>query len=310
MTKMTEFTFLSTDGKTKLHAMEWRPEGDVKAVVQILHGVSEHISRYDHFARFLCDNGFAVVGHDHLGHGESVTECGVSVYFGDGNTWNTVVDDAYALHCRIKEQYPDTKLVMMGHSMGSFLCRTYLIRYPGTVDAAIVMGTGWQAGGKLNAGLALSAMMAKKDPRSASPLVNNMAFGSYNKAFKPQRTVFDWLSADVGNVDAYMADPLCGQPATVGLFHEMLWGIKFNQKFSSLDKMDGHTPVLLISGGADPVGDMGAGVRQTYTEFKRAGVGDCTLKLYPGLRHEILNEKAHRDEVYGDILTWLEAKVG
>lgn len=310
MTKLTEFTFLSTDGKTKLHAMEWRPEGDVRAVLQILHGVSEHISRYDHFARYLCDHGFAVVGHDHLGHGDSVTDCGVPVYFGDGNTWNTVVDDAYVLHCRIKETFPDKKLVLMGHSMGSFLCRTYLIRYPGTVDAAIVMGTGWQSGAKLSGGLALSGVMARRDPRNASAMVNNMAFGSYNKPFKPQRTVFDWLSVDVSNVDAYMNDPQCGQSATVGLFHEMLWGIRFNQRFGNLDKMDGHTPVLLISGGADPVGDMGAGVRQTYTEFKRAGVGDCTLKLYPGLRHEILNEKDHRSEVYGDILHWLEDKVG
>ena len=111
-------------------------------------------------------------------------------------------------------------------------------------------------------------------------------------------------------MDAYIADPKCGESATVGLFHEMLWGIRFNQRFSSLNKMDGHTPVLLISGGDDPVGDMGRGVRQTYTEFKRAGVADCTLILYPGLRHEILNEKAQQDKVYGDILSWLEDKVG
>ena len=135
MTKLTEFTFLSTDGKTRLHAMEWRPEGDVRAVVQILHGVSEHISRYDRFARFLCDHGFAVVGHDHLGHGDSVGEGDTPIYFGKGNTWNTVVDDAYALHCRIKESFPGTKLVLMGHSMGSFLCRTFLrfgTAFPGT----------------------------------------------------------------------------------------------------------------------------------------------------------------------------------
>ena len=310
MTKLTEFTFLSTDGKTRLHAMEWRQEGDIRAVVQILHGVSEHISRYDHFARFLCDHGFAVVGHDHLGHGDSVGEGDTPIFFGHGNTWNTVVDDAYALHCRIKESFPGTKLVLMGHSMGSFLCRTYLIRYAGTVDAAIVMGTGWQPGAKLSGGLAIAGLMAKKDPTNASAFVNNLAFGSYNAPFKPQRTAFDWLSADTDNVDAYIADPKCGESATVGLFHEMLWGIRFNQRFSSLNKMDGHTPVLLISGGDDPVGDMGRGVRQTYTEFKRSGVADCTIILYPGLRHEILNEKAQQDKVYGDILSWLEDKVG
>lgn len=136
-----------------------------------------------------------------------------------------------------------------------------------------------------------------------------LAFGAYNKTFKPNRTECDWLSADEENVDEYIADPLCGHDATVGLFREMLWGIRFNQRPTNLRKMDKTTPVLLISGEDDPVGGMGAGVRQTYQAFRHAGVTDCTLRLYHGLRHELLNEKAHRGAVYQDIWNWMEGKL-
>ena len=309
MTNMQDFTFLSGDGKTYLHGISWLPEGKPVAVLQICHGVAEHIRRYDGFARFLNQRGVAVVGHDHLGHGESVKAGDTPVYFGPGSTWQTVVDDIYTLHNRLRQQFPDVPMVLMGHSMGSFLARTYLIRYPGTVKAAILMGTGWQGSLTVEAGLAAARVIAAvKGENAASRFVNDLAFGGYNKRFKPNRTAVDWLSADEENVDAYIADPLCGADATVGLFRELLRGVRYNQSFSHLDRMDGKTPVLLISGECDPVGGMGAGVRQTYREFKRAGVGDCTLKLYPGLRHEILNEKAMQQTVYEDIWAWMKEK--
>ena len=310
MTKKTDFTFLSSDGRTRLHGISWVPEGAAPAaVLQIVHGVAEHIDRYDGFARFLNGHGVIVVGHDHLGHGRSLTEGGTPVYFGRGNTWNTPVDDIYVLHTRIGEQYPDLPLLLMGHSMGSFLSRTYLIRYPGTVKAAILMGTGWQSGAVLRGGLALAGVLKRKDPAATSDTVTELAFGAYNKAFKPNRTAFDWLSADEENVDAYIADPMCGHDATVGLFYEMLSGIRFNQRRSNLDRMDKDTPLLLISGQDDPVGGMGEGVRRTYQEFRHAGVKDCTLKLYPGARHELLNERAWQDTVYQDIWNWMEGKL-
>ena len=310
MTKKTDFTFLSSDGKTRLHGIAWIPE-DVTpvAVLQIVHGVAEYVGRYDDFARFLNRRGIIVVGHDHLGHGLSLPEGGTPVYFGDGNTWSTPVDDIYVLHTKLKEQYPHLPLLLMGHSMGSFLSRTYLIRYPGTVKAAILMGTGWQSAAALTGGLALAGMLKRRNAAATNDTVTELAFGAYNKTFKPNRTDYDWLSADEENVDAYMADPLCGQDATVGLFYEMLSGIRFNQRRGNLERMDKTMPILLISGEDDPVGGMGAGVRQTYAEFKRAGITDCTLKLYPGLRHELLNEKAHRDEIYQDIWSWMEEKL-
>ena len=311
MTNMTEFTFLSTDGKTQLHGMRWEPEGgSVRAVLQICHGVAEHIARYDAFARYLNGLGIAVVGHDHLGHGLSLSEGGTPVYFGAGNTWNTVVDDIYVLHQRIRLWYPDVPLCIMGHSMGSFLTRTYLIRYPGTVKAAVIMGTGWQPKAVIAGGMAVAkAVGAVVGENGTSDLVTNLAFGAYNKLFAPNRTSCDWLSADEDNVDAYMADPLCGADATVGLFRQMLSGIRFNQKLSNLRQMDPRIPVLFVAGEKDPVGDCGNGVRRTYQEFRRAGVQDCTLKLYPGLRHEILNEKAQQQQIFEDIGQWLTSKL-
>lgn len=311
MTEVREFTFSSSDGRSSLHGMEWRPtDREPVAVLQLVHGVADHIARYDDFARFLNGHGILVAGHDHLGHGGSVPEGGVPFYFGDGADWKTVTDDVRLLHEQLRERYPALPMLLLGHSMGSFLARSYLIRYPGTVQAAVIMGTGWQgeltlAEGRLLAGLAC----AVRGAAGTSRLVTKLAFGSYNSCFREKRTSHDWLSADTDNVDRYLADPMCQGQVTVGLFRQMLRGIRFNQAWRNMDKMDPDTPLLLISGAQDPVGDMGAGVRRTHDSFRRCGVQDMTVKLYPGLRHEILNEGEARLQVYEDILQWLEEKL-
>ena len=188
--------------------------------------------------------------------------------------------------------------------------RTYLIRYPGTVKAAVIMGTGWQPRAAITGGLALAnAIAAVSGENATSELVTELAFGSYNKLFAPNRTKVDWLSADESNVDDYIADPLCGADATVGLFRQMLHGIRFNQRQSHLRQMDREMPVLFVAGDKDPVGSCGKGVRQTYDAFRAAGMRDCTLKLYPGLRHEILNEKAYTADITKNIEAWLLSRL-
>ena len=307
MINIEEFTFLSSDGQTRLHAMLWLPEGEIRGILQIAHGVAEHVARYDGFARYLCARGIAVAGHDHLGHGKSLPDGATPVYFGAQDGWQHAVDDIHALHQRLQEEFPNMPLCIMGHSMGSFLTRSYLIRYPGTVRAAVIMGTGWQPAPVIAAGRTLAKLIARREGADAtSDLVTKLAFGGYNKAFAPNRTGYDWLSADSENVDRYIADPLCGADATVGLFRQMLRGIAFNQNPKNLARMDSSLPVLLISGDRDPVGDMGKGVRRTADAFRKAGLSDVTLKLYPGLRHEILNEGPMRQTVYEDIWHWLE----
>lgn len=304
-----EFTYPSADGKTAIHAVEWLPEGAPRGVVQISHGVSEYILRYEPFAAFLTGRGFAVTGNDHLGHGGSVPPGGTWRYFGGPGSWDMVVEDIYTLRNREKANFRGLPYFLLGHSMGSFLARTYLIRYPDTVDGAIIMGTGQMppalvAGGRLVA----AAEIRRLGERAFSPMVSRLSFEAYNKIFRPNRTEKDWLSVDEGNVDAFIADPLCGGDATLGLFREMLDGIRLITKQSNVEKMNLNTPVFFVSGDMDPVGDCGKGVRRAYGSFQKAGVRDVTMKLYPGMRHEILNDVC-RETVYRDLLAWMEARM-
>ena len=302
-----EFVFPSADGNTSIHAVQWLPEDDVRAVVQISHGVSEYILRYEPFAQYLTDRGFAVVGHDHLGHGSSVAPGAARLYFGPKGSWKWVVDDIEKRRCLARESFPNVPYFLLGHSMGSFLARTYLIRYPGRVDGAILMGTGQMSPALITAGKAIAARESRRvGEEHSSSLVEKLAFGTYNRIFAPNRTAFDWLSRSTENVDQYLADPLCGGDPTIGLFREMLRGIACIEKQENLKRMNRNTPVLFLSGQDDPVGDMGKGVRRAYRSFRRSGVRDVEIRLYQGLRHEILQETG-REKVYADVAHWLEA---
>ena len=304
-----EFTFLSADGKTSIHAVEWLPDSPPRAVLQIAHGVSEYILRYKAFARYLTDRGIAVIGNDHLGHGASAAPAAPRIYFGPKGSWDWVLADLHTLHNHARSRFPGVPCFLMGHSMGSFLARTYLIRYPGAADGAILMGTGQMAPALIAGGRAVAAVESLRLGETVpSPLVAKLSFGPYNKVFAPNRTPFDWLSVNTENVDAYMADPLCGEPASTGLFREMLNGMAYISKPENLKKMNLNAPVLFISGAMDPVGDCGKGVERAYQSFLNAGAQDVALKLYPNLRHEILQEDC-RETVSQDILLWLESKL-
>ena len=305
----SEFFFPSSDGKTLIHVNQWTPsERRILGVVQIAHGVAEYGARYAPFARFLCGHGFVVVANDHLGHGQSLIPGGPMVYLGEKDGWWNVVDDMECLRSRVAKVFPDRPYFLFGHSMGSFLSRTHLIRYPGRLDGCILCGTGHQspaliAGGKLIADREIRRLGKK----AFSARADDLAFGAYNKAFAPTRTRFDWVSASEENVDAYIADPLCGGDTSLGLFRDMLDGLSCITRQSNMNKMDKELPVFFIAGDQDPVGDMGRGVRRACDCFRRAGIRDLSIKLYHGLRHEILNE-ASRLYVYQDVLDWLEAR--
>lgn len=305
-----EFTFPSADGRTAVHAVDWLPEGRPRAVLQISHGVAEYILRYEPLAEYLTARGLAVAGHDHLGHGGSVAPGGTRLYFGPKGSWNWVVDDLYARYNLLKRQFPDIPLFLLGHSMGSFLARTYLIRYPGTVDGCIIMGTGQMSAALAAAGRVVAALERRRvGEDQTSPVVERLAFGAYNKRFAPNRTGFDWLSLNEENVDRYIADPLCGGNASIGLFREMLGGLRFIARPENLKKMNANTPVLFVSGAMDPVGDCGKGVRRAYRSFLKAGARDVSLQLYPELRHEILNEDC-REDIFRDLYLWLTERAG
>ena len=309
MPTFEDFTFPSSTGKNTIHARKCTPDGQPRAVIQIAHGIAEHINRYDNFAAFLADNGFVVVGNDHLGHGKSIQSPEEQGIFAEADGWNRVVEDMDRLHDLMRSEYPGLPYIFFGHSMGSFLTRTYLIRHPDQYDAAIISGTGHQAKPLVFAGNAAAGLMVKmKGPRADGQALNDMAFGSYCKKIPDPRTPFDWLSRDPAQVDKYIADPLCGFVAKVSLYRDMMQGVKFITNQQNINAMSKEQPIYFMSGQDDPVGDYGVGVDKAYKAFCRAGLKDVTIRLYPGGRHEMLNE-INKADVYRDILNWLNSKL-
>ena len=266
-------------------------------------------SRAEALRRFLAEHGFAVVGHDHLGHGRTARNPLEFGWFADRDGWKHVVKDVRALRERVGAEYPGLPCFLLGHSMGSFVVRGYLMFWPGTVDGAILSGTGQEPPATVAAGRALSALLIRlKGPRAHSPLLDALSVGRYNGQFKPVRTSADWISRDTVVVDAYRADPLCRFLPTVGMYHDMMVGLQLLAKPANLARMDPDTPVYFFAGDRDPVGANGAGVKKVAGWFRDAGVKDLTVRLYPEGRHEMLNE-ANRDEVYRDVLSWLERRL-
>lgn len=299
---MKEFEYPSKGGG-HIHAYQWQPQGAPVAVVQIVHGIAEHMLRYDDFARFLNTKGVLVVGEDHMGHGKSIGE-GTPLYFEGG--WENAADDTYELLRRTRAEYPDLPYLLFGHSMGSFLARTLLFRYPDAgLRAAIICGTGWQPTPVLYAGRALCALeKCRVGGKEHSKLLNRLIFGAYNAKFKDAKTPNDWICAKREVVDRYNADPLCGGMATVGLSQDMLGGIAMIQKKSNLCAMPKELPVFFIAGKCDPVGSMGKGVQKTAKRFRDSGMTNVALRLYDG-RHEILNEENHAT-VYRDVWDFIQ----
>ena len=309
MPSFQEFTFTSSTGMNRIRAKKYLPDGEAKAIVQIAHGIAEHIDRYAEFMEFLAGNGYIVVANDHLGHGKSINGPEDLGFFAARDGWNYVLRDMEKLHDRTVKEHPGLPYVMFGHSMGSFLTRTYLIRYPGKYDAAILSGTGHQAKPMVLGGYALASAAVKLyGPRKVGDKLNSIAFGAYNKGFENPRTAFDWLSRDEAQVDKYIADPLCGFVATVSLFRDMMGGIKFITDQKNINTMSRTQPVYFMSGDCDPVGDNGKGVERAYKAFCDAGLHDVMIRLYPGGRHEMLNE-VNKYDVYKDILAWIQEKV-
>ncbi len=309
MREIEQFNFLSSNKRSNINAVLWPADNETIGVVQISHGVAEHIKRYDHFARFLNTHGFAVAANDHIGHGESFENDEDYLYFDDDNGWFCVVEDMKKLHDIVSEKYAKVPYFIFGHSMGSFLTRSYLIIYNKSLSGAILSGTGYTPSLILSAGRAAASVSAAfKGKRTRSTLLDKLAFGGYNKAFAPNRTKSDWLTRDNTEVDKYISDPKCGGIPTTGLFMQMFRGIAYNQKPSNLLLMDKNLPVLFISGDADPVGGFGEGVKNSYKTFVKAGMKDVSFKLYHNARHELLNE-TNKYEAYSYISDWLLSKI-
>ena len=306
--KKENIYFESRDGVSKLHAIVWSDETKKPiGILQIIHGMAEYIDRYDDFARFMVEKGFVVVGDDHLGHGDSVGENGTFGYFCKKDPATVLVRDEHRLKKLMEAKYKGVPYYILGHSMGSFIARNYLNRYGSGIQGMIVMGTGNQSKALLSASKVLVGLTGFFcGEKHVAKFINKLAFGTYNRAIEDAKTNVDWLTKDETIVDKYIADERCGFTFTVngfrGLF-ELIYRLQEPKNFVNIPK---QIPVFFVSGEEDPVGDYGEGVIGAKNDLVRAGLENVSMKLYPGDRHEILNE-TDKDIVYQDIYEWLES---
>jgi alpha-beta hydrolase superfamily lysophospholipase len=305
---MPDSTFTLDSPGEQIHVYRWEPDGPVKAVVQVAHGMAEHAARYERFARALNAAGYAVYANDHRGHGRTAGSEARTGVFAQAEGWNAVITDMAALTRRIHEDHHAKPVFLLGHSMGSFLARTYAASHGHEIDGLVLSGTAGDAGalGKVGLGVARAESRIRGRNRR-SPLLDKATFGAYNKGIANPRTKFDWLSRDPDEVDKYVADPYCGWVATAGFYDDLFRGLALINSDAHVASVRKDLPILLVAGDRDPVGAGGGkGPTAVAEQFRRAGVSDVSLTLYPGARHEILNE-TNRDTVTADIVAWLDA---
>lgn len=270
--------------------MLWQPEGETKALLQITHGMTEHIGRYEAFAEEMTACGIAVAGFDLRGHGANPGDRAVASFGETG--WEAAVSDMKCFYGLLEVRFPNVPHYLHGFSLGSFLLREYLSRYPEDGAGAVILGTGNQPGWLLSVMMAIVEGQIKKVGFDGySPLVRQLSFGTYNQKFKPSRTEKDWLCSDRETIDDFLADPLCRENFSAGLFWQMLAAMKRTGGKNACATWDRAKPVLLICGAQDPVGNMGRGAKGVRNAMAQAGV-DVTFHLLPGSRHMILGEKA------------------
>lgn len=306
---MERRSFICNDSRA-LSYLAWLPAKDQKtvAVLHILHGMAEHAERYDSFAKYLNSHNIAVFAQDHRGHGQSI-ENDLKGFFADKNGWNRVVEDAIELSDYISGLYTGVPLFLMGHSMGSFMARCVMVKRAELYDGVIIMGTGAAQGVVGKAGQVIANMQIKKNgPHMPSLSMNKLAFGSYNKKFRPALTGFEWLSRDTKQVRKYINDPLCGFVCTAEFFKDLLTGIEEANNKANAKLLPKALPLLIISGSDDPVGNFSKGVKTVYKLYLNAGLKNVQLKLIEGGRHEILNE-TNKTEVYKVLLDWLNSLI-
>lgn len=304
-----ETLFLTMDDGARIFVRAWNevkcpPGGGPRGVLQIAHGMAEHGARYETFARFCNEHGFIVVAGDHRGHGQTGENTGVMGYFAEKDGFDRVVSDLLAIRNWIGERYPSLPIFLMGHSMGSFLSRRYLQQYGDTMDGAILMGSGGDPGFAAKIGKLVARLQMNANPKKPSKLLDTMAFGTYNRRIKGAVTKFDWLSRDGDEVQKYIADLLCGMVCSAGFFYDLFTGLELIHDPALIHHIPKEIPIFVVSGDADPVGGYGRGIAEFVGQLKKYGATNIEVKLYPGARHELLQE-INKQEVMEDLIEWL-----
>lgn len=299
------FKFKSSDGITDIYGVKWEVK-EPKAIIQVAHGMSEFIDRYEDFAKYLNKYGIIVVGNDHIGHGNSISSMKGPMYFGADNSWNFVVDDLFTVYKKTKEEYPDVPYFMLGFSLGSFLMRSMVLNYSEGMDGVILIGTGQVLPAQAKIALTVAKIEKIIHGDKAMPnSIDNFTFAAYNKDFKPNRTKMDWLCSNEEALDIFLDDERRGEAFTVGLFRELIKVMLYSRDIKNIDNQDKKLPILLLSGEEDVVGDYTNGIKNLYNDYKKVGIKNVDMKFYPDARHDILNEK-NKEEVYEDIVGWTD----
>nr|WP_192597454.1 alpha/beta hydrolase [Sporosarcina limicola] len=276
--------------------------------IHLLHGMSEHIGRYEAFAQYLVLKGYIVSGHDHRGHGETAELNGLKGHFADKLGFDRVVQDVYEVISYVRAHHPSPQFVLFGHSMGSFVARRYVQLHGEEVDLAIFSGTGGDPGASRIAGQVAAYLLGKKNGfNQPDHFLNKLVFGGFNKSVQNPKTPFDWLSTKTEAVEKYINDPACGIVPTTRFFADLFEGLGKIHSQEEINKIPKNLPILLFSGSEDPVGDNGKGVWNVAKHYDRAGIVDVTVKLFEGGRHEMLHEKNSR-YVFETVTDWIEKK--
>lgn len=294
-----EHRYPSANGRDTVYAKLYLPQGQPRGLVQISHGMAEHIGRYDEFMRYLCVQGYVVVGNDHIGHGHTAANSSWLGHLAHQKGFDCLVTDLHQLSQYVRGLYPGLPQVLLGHSMGSFAARLYASRYGKELAGLVLSGTG---GGNhlLPWAVLIKRMAGSRGGNKPSRLLDKLAFGGFNRGIRKPKTPYDWLSRDAAAVASYITDPYCGFVFSASAFGDLFTGIYWANHRAWYLAVPKALPILLLSGDQDPVGDYGKGVRKVYEGLRRAGVQDVRLKLYPAGRHEMLNE-LNRQQVYEEI---------
>ena len=299
-----EFNFVSSDGITNINCVSWECENP-KGVIQISHGISEYIERYDEFAKYFNELGYIVVGNDSIGHGNSVSVEKGPMYFGGENSYEYLIKDTYTLYNTIREKYIDIPYYMLGFSLGSFVMRCLVIQKQINIDGLILVGSGHNSNIEIQLGKFMCKLELKKHKdNEVTDKINDLAINAHNKKFKNTRTCMDWLCSNEEAIDTYLNDSRIKKDYTIGIFRELLNSMSFACDKKNISKMYKKTPVLFLSGSDDAVGGFTKGVKKTYNMFKKCGVENIDMKLYPNLRHDLFHEKNNK-EIFDDIEKWL-----
>ncbi|MBQ7374435.1 MAG: alpha/beta fold hydrolase [Clostridia bacterium] len=307
---LKEFSFPSSDGKNTLHAEIYEPiEGEIKGVVQLSHGMVDHVGRYGELAEYLTGEGFVFAGNDHLGHGKSVADKADFGFFASKDGYKFVIDDLYAMNAELHKRYEGKPVILMGHSMGSFLARLYAVKYPTSIDGIIIHGTGGKNPALPFGMLVVKLLRLIKGERYRSPLVKKLSFMGYNSRFDKSEGENAWLTRAGELVSDRDGDERTNFIFTLAGYNDlftMLGECNGSQWYSDYPKT---LPTILIAGTDDPVGNFGEGVREVYDGLSKAGVVSLEIDMYEGARHELFNE-TNRAEVFRNMCDWLESVVG